>query len=306
MRRGRYRELVSDAAPRKAPVEGSAVVLFDAAGRVLLQQRDDDLPPEGYGRWAIPGGGREGDEDPRATAQREMHEETGLRLERLRGFRTYRRAEHPGLVPETLHVFLADDDVDEAGIEVNEGLDFRFWSPEEVAGLRMNPQGRRILGEVFASDKYRGAVALRQNAHRVGVCVIEIDRWGRLLLQLRDDDLPPERYPGAWSIPGGILGPAEAPDAAALREFEEETGQLLEDLKLFRVFRREDLPESLVDVQHVYYFDADIPEELIDVREGQAFRYFQPDELAALDIPPHARHILDAFVASTAYRSMFH
>ena len=68
--------------------EGSIVILFDYEGRLLLQQRDDDGPPEGYGRWAIPGGGREGDESPRDTALREFAEETDVHLERLRFYRT--------------------------------------------------------------------------------------------------------------------------------------------------------------------------------------------------------------------------
>jgi hypothetical protein len=56
----------------------------------------------------------------------------------------------------------------------------------------------------------------------------------------------------------------------------------------------------------VYYIDADIPEEHIDVREGLAFRYWHPSEFASLDMPPHARHILEAFVTSGAYKAMFH
>ena len=35
-------------------------------------------------------------------------------------------------------------------------------------------------------------------------------------------------------------------------------------------------------------------------------RYFAPDQLAALKIPPHARLILTDFVSSPAYKAMFH
>jgi 8-oxo-dGTP diphosphatase len=285
--------------------EGSAVVLIAPDGRILLQQRDDDIPPMGYGRWAIPGGHREGEESPRETALREFEEETGARLERLRFYETTTSlTDHQP--PRTFHLFFADDEIAEELLECNEGLAFRYFSPAEALALPMNPRGRAVLERFLASDKYLGTVATKAR-YKVGVGVIEIDRWGRLLLQLRDADLPPERYPDAWSIPGGILDPGESPDAGALREFEEETGHLLESLKLYRVYRRDpDLPTSLTDVFHIYYVDADIDEEDVQVNEGQAFRYFAPAELAALNIPPHARRILADFVVSPAYKGMFH
>jgi 8-oxo-dGTP pyrophosphatase MutT (NUDIX family) len=286
--------------------EGSIVILFDRDGRLLLQQRDDDVPPAGYGRWAVPGGGREGTESPRETALREFAEETGVTLQRLRFYRTIQRGAEELRAARTLHVFFADDDIPESAIQCFEGLCFAYHAPADIPSLPMNGSSRAIIDEFLASDKYRGTLAISA-PYKVGVGVIEIDRWGRLLLQLRDADLPPERYPDAWSMPGGILEPGEAPDAGALREFEEETGQLLEDLKFFRLYRRDpDLPTSLTDLFHIYYVDADLDEDLLEVNEGQAFKYWAPNELAALNIPPHARRILDDFLADAAYRAMFH
>jgi 8-oxo-dGTP diphosphatase len=152
---------------------------------------------------------------------------------------------------------------------------------------------------------YRGTLATKR-PYKEGVAVLALDRWGRVLLQLRDADLPPERHPDVWSLPGGIIEPDEAPDAAGLREFEEETGHLLEDLKLYRVFRRHDIETLLVDVQHVYFGDPDIVEEAIDVREGQAFQYWGPAETLTLPMPPHARTILGWFFESPAYKALFH
>jgi 8-oxo-dGTP diphosphatase len=295
---------VSKRAPRSAR-PGGGLVLVDAAGRVLLQQRDDDTGPEGYGRWALPGGGREGDESPRDTAVREIAEETGLRLARVRFFRSFDHRDHDAFGHRTLHLFFADDEVDEAKIEVNEGLDFRFWAPEEALELRMNPAGRLMLEAFLTSDHYRGTVALKAPFKR-GVSVLELDRWGRVLLQLRDDDLPPERYPGHWSLPGGMMEPDESPDEAGLREFEEETGHLLDEVRFWRTFRRAELPTALVDIQHVYFIDADIPEAHVSVNEGQAFRYFAAGELGELAMPPHAREILGLFFASPAYKALFH
>ncbi len=286
---------------------GAAVLLIDRAGRVLLQQRDDSVPPEGYGRWALPGGHMEPGESPRQTALREFEEECGHVLQRLRFFRTF-RTDSPidPTIEHELHVFFADDAIPEADIQVNEGLAFRYWSPAESRELPLNHFPRQILEAFFAHDLYGGTVASHA-VYKVGVAIIELDRWGRVLLQLRDADLPPERCPDMWSLPGGLLEQGEAPDACGLREFEEETGVLLEDLKLYRVFRRDsDLPTALVDVQHVYYIDADLDEAEIDVLEGQAFQYFAADQLATIPVPPHARTILDLFFTSPAYKGLFH
>ena len=291
----------------KTVESGAAVILIDHDGRVLLQQRDDSVPPAGYGRWALQGGHVEAGETPRETALREFREECGHTLERVRFFRTFRTDSPvtPDLVHE-LHIFFADDVIAEEAIKVNEGLAFRYWSPEEARQLRMNPFPREILEAFFAHDFYRGTVASHA-PYKVGVAILELDRWGRVLLQLRDSDLPPERCPDMWSLPGGLMEAGEAPDACGLREFEEETGVLLEDLKLYRVFRRDtDLPTALVDVQHVYYIDADLDEAEIDVREGQAFRYFAADQLDTIPVPEHARLILDLFFVSPAYKGLYH
>lgn len=295
--------------PYKAPGsgrEGSCVFLVAADGSLLLQQRSDDVPPAGIGRWTSPGGGREAGESPRETALREFEEETGVRLERLRYLETVTPDDVPELLPRRLHVFYADDQVARDRIEVREGLDFQYHHPETFASLKMNQGTRNLLGRFVASDAYRGTVALLQ-PFKAGVGVIALDRWGRALLQLRDADLPPERYPDAWSIPGGILEPGEPPDAGAIREFEEETGILLDDLHFYRMFRRDpDFPTSITDVYHIYFGDPDIDEAAVQVNEGQAFRYWAPEELAHLHMPVHARAILEEFFRSTHYRRLFH
>jgi 8-oxo-dGTP diphosphatase len=294
--------------PHKTPGsgrEGSAVFLVAPDGSILLQQRDDDVPPAGIGRWTPPGGGRKPGESPLETARREFEEETGVRLQRLRYFETVTPAVVPELLPACLHVFVADDPVPRTAIAVNEGLDFQYHHPAAFGALPMNPGTRELLARFVASDAYRGTVGMLQ-PYRVGVGVIALDRWGRALLQLRDADLPPERFPGLWSIPGGLVEPDEPPDAAAFREFEEETGVLLESLHLFHVYRSRELRGSLTHVYHIYYDDPDVPEAFIEVREGQAFRYWAPGELAGLRVAGPAAAVLRDFFASTHYRKLFH
>jgi 8-oxo-dGTP diphosphatase len=55
---------------------GAACAVFDPEGRVLLVRHT-----YGARNWELPGGGSQAGEDPRATAQRELLEETGLDIE---------------------------------------------------------------------------------------------------------------------------------------------------------------------------------------------------------------------------------
>ena len=136
----------------------------------------------------------------------------------------------------------------------------------------------------------------------IGASVMVIDSAGRILLQLRDKHLPPDRYPDQWSVPGGMMKPDESPVDAALREFAEETGHQLGQIAPFDVFcRRSNMPSLAVAEAHVFYTYEEVPERSITVNEGQDFRYHGPKQLSALTMPPPWRAILAQFLASPHY-----
>lgn len=55
-------------------------VVFDEAGRVLIDQRTGDALEEVNGKWEVPGGKLEFGETPREAIRREIFEETGYRV----------------------------------------------------------------------------------------------------------------------------------------------------------------------------------------------------------------------------------
>lgn len=282
--------------------EGSAVLVVDREGRVLLQQRDDDVPPAGVGRWAIPGGGREGDEHPLATALREFAEETTVDLQRVRHFGTYSPRTDDWMNRFMLHIFLSEDDVPRDAITVLEGLDFRYWPPEEALKLSLNPTTQRFLGEIVQSPLYRAARARAATADR-WAAVIALDRWGRALLVEPAD----AGRPGRWSIPGGPAAPDESPDRAALRRFEEASGHTLETLQLFRAYARDAaLPLAPAAMTHIYYYDPDLHIHDLQLPPGATARYVAPEEVETVPLAGYAQAILREFFVSPAYKAMFH
>lgn len=116
------------------------------------------------------------------------------------------------------------------------------------------------------------------------VTVLALDRWGSVLV-------------GEAGPPSTLLREGESADAGALRVFEETTGELLEELHLFRDGEAN---------HHIYYCDPDLEIEELDPPEGTSLRYVAPVEIGAVSLPDEARTLLTRFVGSSAYRAMFH
>lgn len=278
------------AAPERPAItfEGSATAVVDGGGRILLQQRDDAVPPAGYGRWCLPGGGALPAESAEQTARREFREETGITLTALEHAGSFDGAGLPALGGQRVHLFAAGPVAEEA-IVVHEGLAFRYHTPREAAALAMNPGARALFEEALASAAWARRAG---RAPLARVSVVVLNRWGMALLAR------PAGGPGAalpWTLPRGVVLPGESADAAALRTFEQHTGVRLDRLALARQGGGE----------HVYYIDMDLtPRDLAG--EAAAYRLLAPAEVATVPLTGAAEGVLAAFFAGTAYRRLFH
>jgi len=120
---------------------------------------------------------------------------------------------------------------------------------------------------------------------------------GAMLLQHRDDR-PGVSDPGKWSLFGGGVEPGEDPEAALLRELDEELGFRPDRCQPFLTLDAGD------KVFHLFLARIDLPLEALTLGEGQGFAYVAPDEaLAGYDLADTARLALEVFRLYRGFRS---
>jgi len=133
----------------------SSVVLVDARGWILLQERDEHpaIDPE---KWGFVGGHLDPGEDFVAGAYRELEEETGLRLDEgleLFGVFTVHH-EHTGTDDE-FGLFVMPTHLTDADVECHEGRQIVFVDPQRSADLDLTAAARVALPQLLGSDHYR-------------------------------------------------------------------------------------------------------------------------------------------------------
>lgn len=116
-------------------------------------------------------------------------------------------------------------------------------------------------------------------------------REGRVLLQHRDDK-PGLPWAGHWAIFGGQVEDGELPEAAALRELEEELELRLEGpLELFH--HRDDGNRE----RFIYAADLPVSPDALTLHEGQGMALLSLAELDTHPLVPAHREILKRFLA---------
>ena len=126
------------------PPEGCQVVLVDAAGRILLQLRDDIPAIPFPGMWALPGGMLEASETPLACIVREVEEELGVRIPSGEVVHLMSRTRSYGVE----HTFTARLDVAAEDIRLTEGQRVAWFPVHEAVGMELAYEDRDVLREV--------------------------------------------------------------------------------------------------------------------------------------------------------------
>jgi 8-oxo-dGTP pyrophosphatase MutT (NUDIX family) len=123
------------------------VFLFDDAGRVLMQHRDDRPDITDPACWVVPGGGVDPGEALEEAARREFLEETGYRLGVIR-YVAFDRIERPSGLVEDRHFYLGRYDGAQA-VHCYEGQELRFVHVREALALNLAPGMAEILGRLI-------------------------------------------------------------------------------------------------------------------------------------------------------------
>jgi len=137
---------------------------------------------------------------------------------------------------------------------------------------------------------------------RATVCgVVLLREDGAALLQLRDDK-PTIQDPGIWVFPGGHAEPGEEPQAAAWREFLEETCYRIDDLRFLVSFPAKDLGDQ-GDHDIIFFWTCFDGVQQIKCCEGQDLRFVARDAVRLLPIRDYLERVWDlALVASNTSR----
>ncbi len=126
-----------------------AVILEDAEGRVLLLQRENKPGLEFPDCWTLLGGLVENnDESPKAAAERELREETGLQLP-LSFWKCHKRNHQSREIVVRQYVYTTKLVAHITEIALGEGKAFRFFALKETQGMPIAYGFDQLLQEFF-------------------------------------------------------------------------------------------------------------------------------------------------------------
>ncbi len=130
---------------RPGQQDGAMVILVNREGHILLMHRDDRDGVLHRDKWSIVGGGVEAGETPEDAVRREVFEEIGVEVEPsylLRVVDTEERGHR-------ISVFVAALDRPAGGLRLGQGQEVRFFTPGQIAALRVPSFARAGLDRFY-------------------------------------------------------------------------------------------------------------------------------------------------------------
>ena len=125
-----------------------------------------------------------------------------------------------------------------------------------------------------------------------------VDRWGRLLLQVRDD-IPTIPYPGKVGLFGGHSEGNETPLECVVREIREELTYFIPPTRFKFLATYEGADSEVIGgtMRADFFVVRDVPSDELAITEGRLFIVL-PRELSTIDdkLIPTARFALGIFL----------
>lgn len=137
--------------PSPTPLPAVGAIVF-REGAVLLVRRGR---PPAVGEWAIPGGRLHWGESLQAAAEREVLEETGIRIRAREPVFAFDLIQADTGGDCRLHYVIVDLEADYLEGEpraADDAIDARWVRPEELAELPVNATTRRLLRERYGME----------------------------------------------------------------------------------------------------------------------------------------------------------
>lgn len=107
---------------------------------------------------------------------------------------------------------------------------------------------------------------------QTNVAIAILYRQNQFLMQLRDN-IPGILYPGHWGLFGGHIEPGEVPDAAVVRELQEEISYTPPTISKFRCYS-----DSRI-VRHVYHAPLTVELDQLVLSEGWDMALLTPKQI---------------------------
>ena len=141
-----------------------------------------------------------------------------------------------------------------------------------------------------------GAGALAHKIVLVAACAL-VDTDGRVLIAQRPQGKP---MAGLWEFPGGKVEKGESPEAAIVREIDEELGIALDEsnLRPLSFASGPANPPTSFDPLIILLFACSKWRGEPECRDGEEIRWYLPEQLAGLEMPPLDRPLAEALLAA--------